>query len=63
MPLTDVIYFAVSTFYLLFHCQNEKKKQSEEKWKERTEKVPKEKEGRRFKTTAFGITQNQSLLQ
>lgn len=44
IPLTDVIYFAVSTFYLLFHCQNEKKKkQSEEKWKERTEKVPKKK--------------------
>lgn len=44
MLLTDAIYFAVSTFSLLFHCQNEKS----EKKEETTEKVQKERrEGRR----------------
>lgn len=42
--LTDTIYFAVSTFSLLFHCPNEK---SEKKEKERMGKVQKERrEGR-----------------
>lgn len=60
MPLTDVIYFAVSTFYLLFHCQNEKKNKVRRSGRKELKKCQKKKEGR-FKTTAFGITQNLSV--
>lgn len=46
--LTDIIYFAVSTFSLLFHCQDEK---SEKKEKKRTDRSAKREEGGKKVTT------------